>query len=68
MDYLAAEGRAWGLTRAVGLAEETLTTVLHVVAAEAPHRQAHPGLARDIARFASNLLAGHAAGPSGNQR
>jgi serine/threonine-protein kinase HipA len=62
MDHLVAEGRAWGLAGAVGLAEQTLTTVLQLAQTQTPHEHAHPGLADDIAGFASNLLARRAVG------
>jgi serine/threonine-protein kinase HipA len=62
MDHLIAEGRAWGLAEATDLAEETLTTALQLARTQAPDKRAHPGLANDIAGFASNLLAGRAAG------
>lgn len=62
MDHLAAEGRAWGLAEARSLAEEILTTVLHLAQTQSPHKHAHPGLAGDITGFASNLLAGCTAG------
>lgn len=62
MDHLLAEGSAWGLTTAAGLAEEVLAAVLHLASTETPHRRAYPLLTRDIAGFASNLLAGRAAG------
>ena len=65
LNHLVAEGRSWGLARAADLAEETLTTVLQLANAENPHKRAHPGLARDISRFASNLLTGHPIGASG---
>ena len=59
---LVAEGKAWGLADAAALAEDTLTTVLQLAQVESPHKSAHAGLASDIASFASNLLAGRAAG------
>jgi serine/threonine-protein kinase HipA len=62
MDHLLAEGSAWGLTTAAGLAEDVLAAVLHLASTETPHSGAYPGLTRDIAGFASNLLAGRAAG------
>lgn len=62
MEHLATEGRAWGLAEAADLAEETLATVLQLAQAQTPHKRAYPGLADDIAGFASNLLAGRAAG------
>jgi serine/threonine-protein kinase HipA len=68
LNHLVAEGRSWGLARAADLAEETLTTVLQLANTEVPHERAHPGLARDISGFASNLLAGHAIGASGYRR
>ena len=64
LNHLVAEGRSWGLARAADLAEETLTAVLQLANAEIPHERAHPGLARDISRFASNLLIGLAIGAS----
>jgi serine/threonine-protein kinase HipA len=67
MDHLLAEGSAWGLTTAAGLAEEVLAAVLHLASTQPPHSGAYPGLSRDIAGFASNLLAGRAAGrPAGD--
>jgi serine/threonine-protein kinase HipA len=63
-DHLIAEASAWGLRDPRGLAEDTLTTVLRVATTEFPHEHAHTGLARGIAEFASNLLAGRAAGTS----
>ena len=66
--HLVAEGRAWGLAQAADLAEETLTTVLQLADAEVPDERAHPGLARDIFRFASNLLTGHSVGTDGHRR
>ena len=68
MEHLTAEGRAWGLARSADLTEETLTTVLQLAATQAPHKRAHAGLPRDIAGFASNLLAGRAIGASGHHR
>lgn len=68
VNHLSAEGRSWGLARAADLAEETLTTVLQLANAEIPHERAHPELARDISRFATNLLTGHPIGASGNRR
>jgi serine/threonine-protein kinase HipA len=62
MNDLEAEGRTWGLADAADLAEETLATVLQLAQTQKPHKRAYPGLADDIAGFASNLLAGHAAG------
>ncbi|HEX3961408.1 MAG TPA: HipA domain-containing protein [Trebonia sp.] len=62
MDHLVTEARAWGLADATSLAEGILTTVLHLAQTQAPHKHAHPGLADDITGFASNLLAGRAAG------
>ena len=68
LKHLVAEGRSWGLARAADLAEETLTTVLQLADAEIPDERAYPGLARDISRFASNLLTGQAIGASGYHR
>ena len=62
MDHLVTEGRTWGLTEAAELAEDTLVMVLHLARTEIPHKRAQSGLARDVASFASNLLAGRAAG------
>ena len=62
LHHLVAEGQAWGLTEAAGLAEETLAVVLELASTTTPHEGAHTGLAEDIARFTSNLLAGRAAG------
>ncbi len=67
MSHLVTEGRAWGLTGAAELAEETVTLVLQLASTETPHERAHPGLARDIAGFAANLLAGRAIGAGGHQ-
>jgi serine/threonine-protein kinase HipA len=67
MSHLVAEGRAWGLTGAAELAEETVTLVLQLASTETPHECAHPGLAQDIAGFAANLLAGRAIGAGGHQ-
>ena len=67
MSHLVAEGRAWGLTGAAELAEETVTLVLQLASTEPPHERAHPGLAQDIAGFAANLLAGRAIGAGGHQ-
>lgn len=58
MGHLVAEGRAWGFDEAADVAQKTLTTVLQLARTETPHKRAHAGLAHDIARFASNLLAG----------
>jgi serine/threonine-protein kinase HipA len=60
--HLIAEGRAWRLPGAADIAEETLAMVLRLARMEIPHKRAHPGLADDIARFTSNLLAGRAVG------
>ena len=68
IEHLIAEGRAWGLARASDLARETLTVALQLATTEPPHKQALAGLPRDIAGFASNLLAGRAAGPSSHPR
>ena len=68
LNHLVAEGRSWGLARASDIAEEALTTVLQLASTETAHERAHPGLARDISGFASNLLAGHPIGASGYRR
>lgn len=62
MDHLVAEGRAWGLAEAADVVQKTLATVLQLARTETPHKRAHAGLAHDIARFASNLLAGRVVG------
>jgi serine/threonine-protein kinase HipA len=62
MDHLVAEGRAWGLAEAATVVQETLATVLQLARTETPHRRAHAGLARDVVRFTSNLLAGRVVG------
>jgi serine/threonine-protein kinase HipA len=62
IDHLVEEGRVWGLAEAADVAEKTLATVLQLAKTEIPHKRAHAGLARDIAGFASNLLAGRVAG------
>ena len=62
MGHLVAEGRAWGLAEAADVAQKTLATVLQLARTETPHKRAHAGLARDIARFAANLLAGRVVG------
>jgi len=62
LNHLVAEGRAWGLAEAAGLAEQTLTTVLQLAQTQTPDEHAYPGLADDIAGFASNLLARRAVG------
>jgi serine/threonine-protein kinase HipA len=61
-EHLAAEGRAWGLSSAAALAGDTLSTVHHLAKTQTPHPRAQPGLADDIVRFTSNLLAGRAIG------
>jgi len=68
LDHLVAEGRAWGLAEAADLAEEMLTIVLQLASTQALHKRAYAGLARDIAGFASHLLAGRAIGASGHRR
>jgi serine/threonine-protein kinase HipA len=68
MDHLVSEGRAWGLTGAANLAEETLAGVLQLAKTATPHERAHAGLSRDITGFAANLLAGHAVGASAYRR
>jgi serine/threonine-protein kinase HipA len=68
MNHLVAEGRVWGLAEPADLAVETVTTVLRLASTETPHQRAHAGLARDIAGFAANLLAGRPIGASGHRR
>jgi serine/threonine-protein kinase HipA len=68
MSHRAAEGRTWGLTGAAEPTEETVTLALQLANEETPHERAHPALARDIAGFAANLLAGRAIGVSDRQR
>ncbi|WP_129664840.1 type II toxin-antitoxin system HipA family toxin [Phytoactinopolyspora endophytica] len=60
--HLVAEGRAWGLSDAERIVDDTLATVLDTATAETPHPKAHPSLASDITQFTSNLIAGFAAG------
>ncbi|HVX19729.1 MAG TPA: HipA domain-containing protein [Acidimicrobiales bacterium] len=62
LDHLAAEGRAWGLADAAALSEETLAVVLELASTATPHERAHAGLAEDVVRCTSNLLAGRSAG------
>jgi serine/threonine-protein kinase HipA len=62
LEHLVAEGRAWRLTDAATLSEETLAVVLELTGTATPHERAHAGLVEDIARFTSNLLVGRAAG------
>ena len=57
LEHLVAEGRAWRLTDAATLSEETLAVVLELTGTATPHERAHAGLVEDIARFTSNLLA-----------
>ena len=66
--FSAAEGRACGLAEAAGLTEETLAVVLQLTNTETHHKRAYAGLARDIAGFAANLLAGYEIGASGQRR
>jgi serine/threonine-protein kinase HipA len=68
LNHLVMEGRAWGLTEVADRAMDTLTAVLHLAHAEVPDDRAYSGLARDISRFTSNLLAGHIIGPSNQHR
>jgi serine/threonine-protein kinase HipA len=68
MNNLVTEGRTWRLAEATELAEETLATVLRLANAQAPHKGAYAGLARDIVTFAANLLAGPAVGISSHHR
>ena len=63
LDLLAAEGRAWGIDHARGLAEVLLEQIRELVRSEQPDPRAHPYLAQDIEQFASNLLSGRSAGP-----
>lgn len=62
LDHLATEGTTWGLANAADIALDTLSTILDLASAEAPHPEAHPGLNGDIEAFTRNLLQGHAAG------
>ncbi len=61
-DHLIAEGRSWGLADADRIVDDALAIVRDLAVAEAPHPMAAPGLAREIARFSENLLAGRPAG------
>ncbi len=67
MNHLVTEGRAWGLTSAADLAEETLALILQLAGTETPYQGAYRWLAQDIAGFARNLLAGRAIGVSRQQ-
>lgn len=58
IDDLEAEGRAWGLRDARGIAESTIEQIALFVRDQAPHPGAHPELARDIGRLCASLLAG----------
>ena len=68
LNHLVMEGRAWGLTEVTDRAMDTLTAVLHLAHAEVPDDRAYSGLASDISRFTSNLLAGRVIGPSNQHR
>jgi len=59
---MVAEGASWGVPSAEAVVRATLAAVLEVAGAEMPDPRAHPGLQEDVVRFASNLLAGDAAG------
>lgn len=63
--HLIAEGKAWGLSDAADVVDGTLATALDLAATESPHPRAHPGVAADITRFATNLVAGRGAGEDG---
>jgi len=62
------EGQAWGLADAADRAESTLAAVLQLANTETPANRAYVGLARDISRFAGNLLAGLPIGMSDHYR
>lgn len=62
--HLVAEGQAWGLPNAERIVDDTLEAVLDAARIETPHPNAYPGLASDIIRFTSNLIAGSPAGES----
>lgn len=62
--HLIAEGLSWGLSDAKRIVDDLLITVMEVAATELPHKMAHPSLAVEIARFATNLAAGRAVGDS----
>ena len=68
LNHLVMEGRAWGLTEVTDRAMDTLTAVLDLAHAEVPDDRAYSGLASDISRFTSNLLAGRVIGPSNQHR
>jgi serine/threonine-protein kinase HipA len=68
IEHIVAEGHSWGLISAADLAEETLAAVVQLADTETPHKRAYPGLSRDIAGFASNLLAGRAVAASDHHR
>lgn len=61
-EHLEAEGRTWGLANAGELAGETLDAVRSTALHDEPHERAHPGLAAQIAEFASRLIRGDEAG------
>ncbi|MGY0503411.1 type II toxin-antitoxin system HipA family toxin [Nocardia sp. FBN12] len=63
--HLIAEGKVWGLSDAADVVDDTLATVLDLAATESPHPRAHPGVAADVTRFATNLVAGRGAGEDG---
>ncbi|MGC5628744.1 type II toxin-antitoxin system HipA family toxin [Georgenia sp. Z1344] len=65
-EHLLDETRSWGVRGAEDLMTATLEAVLDVVAAQEPEARAHPGLATDIAGFATSLLAGRPAGQPGS--
>ncbi|WP_243401150.1 MULTISPECIES: type II toxin-antitoxin system HipA family toxin [Isoptericola] len=60
--HLVAEIHSWGVRDADHVVDESLAAVLETVSVETPDPRAHPGLADDIVRFATNLRAGREAG------
>jgi serine/threonine-protein kinase HipA len=68
LNHLVVEGQAWGLADAADRAESTLAAVLQLANRETPDNRAYVGLARDISRFAGNLLAGLPIGMSDHHR
>lgn len=60
--HLVEEALTWGITEPERVIDDSLATVLDVVAHEVPHPLAHKGLRPEITRFTENLLAGKRAG------
>lgn len=64
--HLVAEGASWGVTQAEQVVDETLATITRIASDETPHPGAHHSLRQDVLRFTGNLIAGRAAGDSGD--